>query len=388
MSTKKITVDNPSALDRQMMARALRLARRGLGRVEPNPMVGCVIARGSRVIGEGYHQRFGGPHAEVLAMRSCAGPLRSATVYVTLEPCCAHEGKKTPPCVDALIEAGVARVVVGAVDPNPAICGRSLRRLRRAGVSVLDGVLADEATELIAPFGCRVRFGRPYVIAKWAQSLDGRLATVTGDSRWISGAQSRRIVHRLRARMDAVLVGIGTVLVDDPQLTARGVTVRRLAARAVLDSRLRIPVECQLVASARRRPTWVLTLPKAAAGDKADRLRERGVEVIAVPGRAGHVDVPRALAMMAKRGVTNLLVEGGGEVLSSFYEAGLVDEALAFVSPRLIGGSDAPAVLPRSNVRFMREAIAPSVVELRRSGDDFLFHLRFAHSPKPHKASR
>lgn len=388
MSTNKNNADNPTALDRKLMARALRLARRGLGRVEPNPMVGCVIAQGGRVIAEGFHQRFGGPHAEVQAMRACTRSLRGATVYVTLEPCCAHEGKKTPPCVDALIDVGVSRVAVGAVDPNPAVRGRSLRRLRRAGIEVLEGVMADEASELIAPFDCRVRLGRPYVIAKWAQSLDGRLATVTGDSRWISCAESRRAVHRLRARMDAVLVGIGTVLADDPQLTARGVTVRRRPARVVLDSQLRIPMECHLVASARRWPTWVLTLPKSAAGSKADRLRERGVEVLAVPGRAEKVDVSRALALMTERGVTNLLVEGGGEVLSSFHEAGLVDEAMVFVSPRLIGGNVAPAVLPRSAVRLMRDAITPSTVKLRRSGDDFLFHLRFAHSRGRRRSSR
>jgi len=208
-----------------MMARAIALAKRGEGRVEPNPMVGCVLVRRGQVISEGYHRRFGGPHAEIAALQACQENPRGATVYVSLEPCC-HQGK-TPPCTEALIEAEVKRVVVAVSDPNPAVAGRGIRRLRAARLAVQTGVLAEEAGELLAPYSTRMKLGRPYVIAKWAQSLDARLATDTGDSRWISCEHSRRMVHRLRSRVDAVLVGSGTVQADDPQLTARDVSLRR-----------------------------------------------------------------------------------------------------------------------------------------------------------------
>ncbi|GAF88580.1 unnamed protein product, partial [marine sediment metagenome] len=208
-------------LDHRMMARAIALARRGEGHVEPNPMVGCVIVRNRRSIGEGYHRRFGGPHAEIEALLACTRDPQGATVYVSLEPCC-HHGK-TPPCTDALIAARVARVVVAARDPNPVVRGRGIRRLRTAGIDVETGVLEGEAAEVLAPYATRVRLYRPFVIAKWAQSLDGKLATRTGHSQWISCEASRRRVHRLRARVDAILVGCGTVLADDPLLTARGV---------------------------------------------------------------------------------------------------------------------------------------------------------------------
>src|SRR3972149_2407368 len=223
-------------LDESRMRRALALAKRGEGRVEPNPMVGCVIVRNGRVIGEGYHRRFGGPHAEIEALESCT---------------------------DGLIRAGIARVVTPLRDPNPAVNGRGLRRLRTAGIMVTTGVLAAEAAEGLAPFLTRIRLGRPYVIAKWAQSLDGQLITPPGESMWISSEASRRTTHRLRARVDAILVGVGTVLADDPLLTARGVPLRRRALRVVLDAKLRIPLSANIVSSSKSTPTLVLTTPHA-----------------------------------------------------------------------------------------------------------------------------
>lgn len=363
------------AFDHKMMSRAISLARRGEGSVEPNPMVGCVIASGGRVIGEGYHRRFGGPHAEINALAACKSSPCGATVYVSLEPCC-HHGK-TPPCTDALIEARVARVVVARRDPNPLVSGSGLRQLRAANINVETGLLAEEAAEVIAPYSTRILHGRPFVIAKWAQSLDGKLATRTGDSRWISCEASRRLVHRLRARVDAILVGSGTVLKDDPQLTARGVPLRRRAIRVVLDRRLRMSTACRVAATSRETPTLVITTVVQAKSRKADHLRELGVEIIPCRLRAGRVSLADCLETVAKRGVTNLLVEGGPTILASFFEADLVDEAFVFTAPMLIGGRDAPSPLGGRGAGRIDTAIKPRSVQTRRVGSDMLHRIRF-----------
>lgn len=355
--------------DEGMMRRALALAKKGEGRVEPNPMVGCVIVRNGRIIGEGYHRRFGGPHAEIEALRSCTRNPRGANVYLSLEPCC-HHGK-TPPCTDALIQAGVARVVTPLRDPNPAVNGRGLRRLRAAGISVTTGVLVHEAAEDLAPFLTHMRLGRPYVIAKWAQSLDGQLVTPPGESKWISCEASRRAVHRLRARVDAVLVGVGTVLADDPLLTARGVPLRRRALRVVLDDNLRIPVSAKIVASARTTPTLVLTTPQALKTKKAQQLARKGVELAACKTRSGRLVLGDCLSRLNERGITNLLVEGGPAVLHAMLKARLVDEVWAFVAPRMIGGE--PQACSLAHIVAQTELVAATV---RRSGDDLLFRLR------------
>ncbi|RJP42131.1 MAG: bifunctional diaminohydroxyphosphoribosylaminopyrimidine deaminase/5-amino-6-(5-phosphoribosylamino)uracil reductase RibD [Phycisphaerales bacterium] len=358
------------------MRRALRLALRGEGRVEPNPMVGCVLTRRGRVIGEGYHHRFGGPHAEVEALKAAGGSCRGAAAYVTLEPC-AHVGK-TPPCCDALIAAGVARVVVGTADPNPHVPGGGIERLRRAGIRVDAGVCESEARRLIAPFTTRVTLGRPYVIAKWAQSLDGRLAAEGGDSKWISCEASRRLVHRWRGRVDAILIGAGTAVADDPVLTARGAGVRRVAARVVMDGRLRLPVDAQLAKTARDVPTLVLTLSESATSDRADALRRLGVEVVSC-GRPsiGRLDPATALRLLARRGATNVLLEGGATLIRAFLAAGLIDEARVFVGPIWIGGGDAHAIAPAEPVRQIAAALKPHDVTWRRSGDDGLAIVRF-----------
>lgn len=356
-------------LDESMMRRALALAKRGEGRVEPNPMVGCVIVRDGRIIGEGYHPHFGGPHAEIVALKSCARNPRGATVYVSFEPCC-HHGK-TPPCTDALIQAGVARVVTPLRDPNPAVNGKGLRRLRAAGIMVTTGVLVHEAAEVLAPFLTRMRLDRPYVIAKWAQSLDGQLITPPDESQWISCATSRRTVHRLRARVDAVLVGVGTVLADDPLLTARGVPLRRRALCIVLDGQLRIPVSAKVVASTRTTPTLILTTPQAAQTQKAQYLTRKGVVLVACKSRGGRLVLGDCLSRMADRGVTNLLVEGGPRVLSAMLDARLVDEVWAFVAPRFIGGKPQRCCL--DNVFANTD---PRAATVERSGNDLLYRLR------------
>ncbi|MBN1511829.1 MAG: bifunctional diaminohydroxyphosphoribosylaminopyrimidine deaminase/5-amino-6-(5-phosphoribosylamino)uracil reductase RibD [Phycisphaerae bacterium] len=360
-------------LDRRMMARALRLARRGQGRVEPNPMVGCVLVRAGRIVGEGWHRRFGGPHAEVEALRRAGRRARGATAYVTLEPCC-HHGK-TPPCTDALLHAGVSRVVAAMVDPNPLVRGRGIRRLRNAGVRVDVGLLEDEARSLNRPFCTRIETGLPYVILKWAQSLDGRIATRTGQSKWISCEASRRRVHQLRARMDAVLIGSGTALADDPMLTARDVPVRRVATRVVLDSRLRLPVSSKLVQTAGQFPTLVFTSRKAltAHGRTATCLKSHGVELIACPtGRTG-IDLRCALRALARRGATNVLVEGGSQILGSFWDAGLANETYVFVAPILLGGATAVPALGGTGTSQVSNA-ALSSHKIMRCGSDLLYH--------------
>jgi len=362
-------------LDHRMMARAIALARRGEGRVEPNPMVGCVIVRAGRVIGEGYHRRFGGPHAEIEALRACTRDPQGATVYVSLEPCC-HHGK-TPPCTDALIAARVARVVVAARDPNQVVRGRGIRRLRAAGIDVETGVLEGEAAEVLAPYATRVRLGRPFVIAKWAQSLDGKLATRTGHSQWISCETSRCRVHRLRARVDAILVGCGTVLADDPLLTARGVPIRRRALRVVLDGQLRIREKCQILDTCSDVSTLVMTTSGRVSTRKADRLRRSGVEVVACRSRGGRLQLDDCLRTLAAREVTNLLVEGGPTVLTSLLEAGLVDEAFVFVSPMLVGGRTAPGALGGAGAAKIAAAMSPRSVRTQRSGTDVLYRMRF-----------
>jgi len=385
--------------EQAFMNRAIALARRARGRVEPNPMVGCVLARGRRMIAEGYHRRFGGPHAEIDALRRAADDARGATAYVTLEPCC-HTGK-TPPCTDALIEAGLSRVVVAMKDPFAQVAGRGLRQLRRAGIRVDVGLCHKEAQELNAPYLTLVGQHRPYVILKWAQSIDGKIATHTGDSQWISGPESRRLAHRLRARVDAILIGIGTVLADDPLLTARDVPIRRTATRIILDTNLRLPLTCQLVATAGvphpsqsegwgtdalRTKAWttdhppVLLLTSRAALRKrprhAQRLQQRGVEIIPCRVKNGRIDLTAALRLLGDRQMTNLMVEGGGRTLAAFLDARLADEAHIFIAPKLIGGQSAIQAYPGQGAPQIADAFVTGVIETRRSCPDTLMRLR------------
>ncbi len=364
----------------QMMRRAIALARKGEGRVEPNPMVGCVIVRRGRVIGEGCHRRAGGPHAEIEALRTCTTKPRGATAYVSLEPC-NHHGR-TPPCTSALIEAGIAEVFVAVRDPNPDVRGGGIAALRKAGVTMHEGPCADKARQLLAPYLTRIRLNRPFVIAKWAQSLDGKLATRTGDSKWISSEASRKTVHRLRGRMDAIMVGIGTVRADDPQLTARGVRIKRRAMRVVLDTRLRINPKCRLVGTANETPTLIFAGRKHCSSAKASRLVRRGVEVVPIAVKRGQVAIAPCLAELARRGVTNLLVEGGPTLLTTMLTEKVVDEAWVFVSPNLIGGDRAPSVLGGQGIARMTEAIRPLDVQTHRTGPDICYRIRFSPTPR------
>jgi diaminohydroxyphosphoribosylaminopyrimidine deaminase/5-amino-6-(5-phosphoribosylamino)uracil reductase len=357
-----------SDADRQWMARALELAERGRGWVEPNPLVGAVLVRDGRIVGEGWHPRYGEAHAEVNALAAAGETARAATLYVTLEPCC-HHGK-TPPCTDAVLRAGVRRVVAAMTDPFPQVAGQGTALLRAAGVEVEVGTGEAEARRLNAPYLKLLTTGRPYVHAKWAMTLDGKIATRTGDSKWISNEASRRRVHTLRGRMDAILVGIGTVLADDPLLTARP-PGPRTPVRVVLDSRGRMPATCQLTRTARDAPVLVAT-----AGAEAARLRAAGCEVIGMTTAGDRPDVGALLDELGRRRMTNVLVEGGSEVLGSFLDARAIDEVHVFIAPRLAGGAAARTAIGGAGVERIADALSLAEWRVELIDGDLYLHGR------------
>ncbi len=314
------------------MARALALARRGRGAVEPNPMVGAVIVRDGVVRGEGFHRRFGAAHAEVEAIRKARDSARGAEMFVTLEPC-SHYGK-TPPCTEAIMTAGLKRVVVAMRDPFERVRGRGLAALRKAGIRVETGLLGDDARALNAPYLKLRTTGVPWIVAKYAMTLDGNIAAASGDSRWISCEKSRREVHRLRGLVDAVVVGIETVLADDPLLTARP-SGRRTAARVVIDGRARLPLDSQLVKTALDAPL-VVAVDSRAPVRRVKALEAAGAHVMALPGEDG-VDIAALAGELGRREMTNVMVEGGSKVLGCFFAARLVDEVMVFVAPAFLG---------------------------------------------------
>jgi diaminohydroxyphosphoribosylaminopyrimidine deaminase/5-amino-6-(5-phosphoribosylamino)uracil reductase len=354
------------------MQAALALARRGLGSVWPNPAVGCVLVKEGRVVGRGWTQPGGRPHGETEALEHAGAEARGATAYVSLEPCC-HWGK-TPPCTDALIAAGVARVVVPIEDPDPRVSGQGIARLREAGIAVETGLAAAAAEEVSAGFFLRLRQGRPLVTLKLATTLDGQLATSTGESRWITGELARARAHLLRASHDAVLIGSNTVITDDPLLTCRlpGLD-QRSPVRIVLDSRLAVPLTARVVAEARQVPTWFITLPHGDA-PRRQALLGCGVELIEAPATPDHmVDIAAAFGELGRRGLTRVLVEGGSTLAAVMLRAGLVDRLAWFHAPALIGGDGIPAVAgfglahlaeaPRFE-RLSLEAVGEDVLEM------------------------
>jgi diaminohydroxyphosphoribosylaminopyrimidine deaminase/5-amino-6-(5-phosphoribosylamino)uracil reductase len=325
------------------MAAALSLAARGLGRVAPNPAVGCVLVNEGRVVGRGWTQPSGRPHAETEALDRAGPAARGACAYVTLEPC-AHHGA-TPPCAEALIGAGISRCVVALEDPDPRVAGGGLARLREAGIEVVAGVEAEAAADLNAGYLLNRGQGRPLVTLKLATTLDGRIATKRGDSRWITGPAARARAHLLRARYDAVLVGSGTAVADDPRLDVRLDGLEAASPlRVVLDGRLRLPLTHDLVSRAKEQPTWLVTREDGPR-ERLAAYRSAGVEIIAIDvDEGGNLSVAVALAALAKRGVTRLLVEGGGHVAAAFLRAGLVDRLVWFHAPKVIGGDGVPAI--------------------------------------------
>jgi diaminohydroxyphosphoribosylaminopyrimidine deaminase/5-amino-6-(5-phosphoribosylamino)uracil reductase len=321
------------------MQRALALAARGLGRTHPNPAVGAVVVQRGRVVGEGFHRRAGEPHAEAIALARAGGRTRGATLYVTLEPC-VHHGR-TPPCVDATLAAGIARVVVGMVDPDPRVRGRGIRRLRGGGVRVTTGVRAADCRRLLRGYVMRTLRGRPFLVLKLAASLDGRIATAAGMSRWITGRAARRHAHVLRDRLDAVMVGAGTVRSDDPRLTCR-LRGGRDPIRVVVDGRLRVSARARVLRVRSAAPTWVLCAADAPRV-REELLRAAGADVIRMPGRR-RVRLRAALAELGRRGVTSVLLEGGATLAAAALRERVVDSVLLMLAPMIIGGDGVPMV--------------------------------------------
>ena len=362
-------------LDIWHMRRALELAAQGQGCVEPNPMVGCVIVRGAEIIGEGWHRRLGGPHAEVEALRIAGPRAAGATLYVTLEPCC-HQGK-TPPCTAAILEAGISRVVIAGRDPFPQVDGGGLAELQKAGLDVELGVLESEAGALNAPYLKLTSAGRPWVLAKWAMSLDGKIATRTGSSRWISGTQSRAIVHVLRGRVDAIMVGRETALRDDPLLTARPPGPRS-ATRVVCDTGASLAAESQLVQTAGETPVMV-AVGREAAEARRRRLSDAGCEVFVCDGQTHAARLDALLEELGRRRMTNLLVEGGGRLLGSLLDAGRIDEVHVFIAPKIVGGAVAAGPIAGEGIDELSQALALDAVEVQQVGSDVYVRGRVIH---------
>jgi diaminohydroxyphosphoribosylaminopyrimidine deaminase / 5-amino-6-(5-phosphoribosylamino)uracil reductase len=356
--------------DQLWMARALTLAERGRGYVEPNPLVGAVIVRAGQVVGEGWHQRFGEAHAEVNALAAAGEAARGGTLYVTLEPCC-HQGK-TPPCTDAVMRAGIRRVVAAMLDLFPQVAGQGAALLRTAGVEIEVGIMEAEARRLNAPYLKLLAKGRPYVHAKWAMTLDGKIATRTGDSKWISSEAARRRVHELRGRMDAIIVGIGTVLADDPHLTARP-PGPRTPVRIILDSQGRLPAGAKLVATAKDTATLVVTTDTVPPA-RTEGLQQLGCTLLALSAELGRPMVGALLDELGRRRMTNVLVEGGAEVLGSFLDAGEIDEVHAYVAPKLVGGAAARTAVAGKGVAKLADALTLANWQVEIVDGDMLLH--------------
>lgn len=362
--------------DHEHLSRAIDLARRGQGRVQPNPVVGAVITRDGVVVGEGWHEEYGGPHAEVNAIAACGDiDLHGATIYVSLEPCC-HEGK-TPPCTDAILRAGITRVVVASDDPTEKASGRGLGILRDEGVTVdvAGGELAAQARLLNQAFRKHARTGRPWVLFKSAMTLDGKVATRTGDSKWISSPQSRELAHQWRAAVDAVVVGIGTALADDPQLTARIEGVTRQPRRVVFDSTARLPLDSRLVQMAPEVPLTVV-VSRAAPRTATDGLEMAGADVIVATGEHEHARVRSAQDQLGDSGICSVLLEGGPRLAGAFLDAGEIDEIRLFLAPIVLGGRAARDPLEGEGSEKISDALRALTLDCERLADDVLIKAR------------
>lgn len=374
-----------TSADLHFLRRALRLGARGEGRTSPNPMVGALVVKAGRVIGAGYHARAGAPHAEIVALERAGRRARGARLYVNLEPCC-HFGR-TPPCVDAIIAAGVREVVACMRDPDPRVDGKGFRALRAAGVGVRAGALRDEARRLNERFLRYATSGMPFVTLKAGMSLDGRIATRGGESRWITSRRARLAARALRARHDAVLVGVNTVLLDDPLLGApdgssrdsgEGAAARRAPARVVLDARLRTPPRARLLSGGAEGETVIVTLPQAPRARRR-RLEEAGALVLEVPGRAGRIDLARALRELGRRGITSVLIEGGSEVLGSALDQRIGDRAVLYVAGTILGGRKALPAFGGGGAGRLSEAARLGDLSVRPLGRDFVVEGRLLY---------
>ncbi|OQW34245.1 MAG: riboflavin biosynthesis protein RibD [Nitrospira sp. SG-bin1] len=355
------------------MTLALRLAEKGQGTTSPNPMVGAVVVRQDKIVGRGFHLRPGTPHAEIPALRQAGKQTQGATLYVTLEPCC-HLKKRTPPCVPEILRARVRRVVIAMQDPNPSVRGKGIAALRRAGLSVTVGVARSKAEELNKAYCHWIQTGRPYVTLKAGMTLDGKVATASGESRWITGELSRREVHQLRGSMDAVLVGVGTVLIDDPALTARtGTGLDKLASRQplriVVDSLLRTPLKAHILTQQDKAKTIIATTP-AAPAVRRSQFQKKVIELLTLPVDRRRVSLSALLQELGRRGITSLLLEGGSEINAAMLKAKLVDHIRLYVAPLLLGGQNAKGVIGGESPARLGGAIALRHVITRFVGND------------------
>ena len=351
------------------MRLALEQAQSGVGRTSPNPAVGAIIVKDGKVVGSGFHPQAGQPHAEVFALREAGNLAAGADAYVTLEPC-SHFGK-TPPCADALIKAGVKRVYIGSVDPNPLVAGRGIEKLKSAGIRVESGILDVECRRLIAPFAKHIMSGLPFTIYKSAMTLDGATATHCGDSRWVSGPESRQLVHQLRDRVEAIMVGINTVINDDPLLTTRLEDASgRDPLRVIIDSRLRMPVGSKMLHMSSGAGTLIATATNDA--EKRQKLERLGAEILYLPGNDCQVDLKKVWHELGKRNVQRILLEGGATLASAALEAGLVDQLMLFVAPKLLGGQPVHGIFAGQGQAKMSEALALSDLCSRQVGQDLL----------------
>lgn len=346
------------------MKRALDLAKKGAGHTSPNPMVGCVVVKDGRIVTEGYHERYGEFHAERNALTRCEEDLTGAEMYVTLEPCC-HQGN-TPPCTDIIIERGISKVYVGSMDPNPKVAGKGVKILQEHGIEVETGVLEKECLALNEIFFHYITTGMPYVAMKYAMTLDGKIASCTGDSKWVTGERARHHVHELRKQYSAILAGIGTVLADDPMLNCRieeGVD----PVRVVCDSSLRIPLSSQLVKTAGDIPVIVAYAKENPEKEKA--LLQAGVELISA-GRDGRVDLAVLMRELGKRKIDSVLVEGGGAIHGSLLKSGLVQKIYCYLAPKLIGGREASSPVEGDGFSRMKDALQVTEMEILSLGED------------------
>jgi diaminohydroxyphosphoribosylaminopyrimidine deaminase/5-amino-6-(5-phosphoribosylamino)uracil reductase len=358
-----------SATDKYYMQIALNLAQRAQGRTSPNPMVGALVVKNNKIIGQGYHTKAGTPHAEIHALNEAGKDARAATLYVTLEPCC-HQGR-TEPCTKAILNSGVERVVVAMVDPNPLVRGKGIKCIKEGGLKVTVGVQEKEAQRLNEAFIKYITTKMPFVILKAAMSLDGKIATRTGESKWITGPEARNYSHQLRNWYDAILVGVNTILRDNPALTTHlpeGET--KNPVRIVVDSQARTPLEAQVVTSAKETPT-LIAVTNAAPVDKINRLEKMGVEVLSVnTNNNGRVDLKALMLELGRREITSVLIEGGGEVHGSALKAGIVDKIGWFIAPLIIGGQEAPGPVGGEGVASIKEAFPLKQITVKKCGQD------------------
>ena len=364
--SKSLTKDELSEKEKWMRL-ALSLAKKGEGKVSPNPMVGAVLVKNGKLIAKGYHRYFGGPHAEVEAIQRAKDKARGCTLYVTLEPC-SHYGK-TPPCTQAIIRAGIRRVVIATLDPNPVNSGRGVQELKKAGIEIELGVCEEEATKVNEAFFKFMKKRIPFVVVKVASSLDGKIATSKGESKWITGQKAREFAHRLRDKMDAILVGINTVISDDPSLLAPS---KDSLARVILDSKLRIPLNSKILKNQDKADTFIFTTSKADR-QKLCELKSRGIKVAIVKeDQDGRVDLEEVLKKLASLEIMILLVEGGGKVIGSFFDKGLVDKLFLFLAPRIIGGRNSLTWVEGKGVDLLSQTPHIEVSSLRKIGQDLL----------------